>query len=53
MSQFSIERLPNGFYRVFDRRSGLVALFNADGSHRSGDFTSAARLALLAHLRGH
>lgn len=29
-----IERLINGLYRVTDGASGLVGVYNADGSHR-------------------
>ena len=29
-----IERLINGLYRVEDMRSGLVGVYNPDGSHR-------------------
>lgn len=29
-----IERLINGLYRVKDRQSGLVGVYNPDGSHR-------------------
>lgn len=28
--------LPNGFIRIDDRRSGLVALYNQDGTRHSG-----------------
>jgi hypothetical protein len=37
VSSYVIERLPNGFVRVDDRVSGLVGLFNPDGSLHSGD----------------
>lgn len=33
----SIERLPNGYIQVRDRRSGLVGLYTLDGAHYSGD----------------
>lgn len=36
LAQYTVERLPNGFYQVYDRRSGLQQLFNEDGSPRHG-----------------
>lgn len=35
-NRYKLERLPNGYVRVDDRASGLVGLFNTDGSYRSG-----------------
>lgn len=36
-TRYHVEPLPNGLTRVYDRASGLAGLFNADGTHRSGD----------------
>ena len=35
--------LLNGFIRVEDTRSGLVGLYNADGTYRSGDVRNVGR----------
>lgn len=37
MNNLRIERLSNGFYRLFDYASKLSGLYHADGTYRSGD----------------
>jgi hypothetical protein len=54
MFSLSFEILGNGFVRVLDRSSGLVGLYEMDGSYRSGDLRNAGpRVALhVAVARG-
>lgn len=49
MNAFRIELLPNGFWRVYCRASGLVALYNYDGTNRNGGF-AAHDAAIRLHL---
>lgn len=51
MNDFRIELLPNGFWRVYCRASGLVALYNYDGSPRSTTY-AGHNAAIAAHIRG-
>ena len=46
--RYSVERLPNGLIRVFDRASKLSACYYADGSYAHGDLRAATLDALLA-----
>ena len=41
LSHLSIEAMQNGFLRLTDRRAAQSALYNADGSYRSGAPNSA------------
>ena len=34
---YSVSELANGFFEVRDRRSGLIAVLNEDGTYRHGD----------------
>jgi hypothetical protein len=44
--EVTVELLPNGFYRFFDRGSKLQGLYTKDGAHHAGDFRIDAALAL-------
>jgi len=46
VDNFKITRLGNGFIRVDDLASGLVALFDREGGYRSGDLR---RLPVAVH----
>lgn len=46
MTEFRIDHLPNGFTRIFHRRSGLASLWHADGTYRSGDLRQVPRKVL-------
>ena len=37
MNKIRFEKLANGLWRAYDYGSKLTGLYNADGSHRSGD----------------
>ena len=37
--RFHVERLPNGYWRIYDRRTRLGGLFHADGRGHHGDLT--------------
>ena len=45
-----IETLQNGLIRVDHRPSGLVSLYNPDGSHRHGPQSIVAGLLVREHL---
>lgn len=49
-NHYQIELLPNGFIRVYHYGPNWVGLYNADGSHRSGDcdYAGAAVKAWIA-----
>ena len=48
----TVEMLPNGIIRVFDRQASWASLYNADGSPRGGVDTARARKALSVYLAG-
>tara|TARA_Y100000310_G_scaffold242149_1_gene246307 strand:+ start:1858 stop:2079 length:222 start_codon:yes stop_codon:yes gene_type:complete len=35
--KYSVDKLPNGLISILNRESGLKGLYNADGTHKSGD----------------
>ncbi|MCC7360526.1 MAG: hypothetical protein IT317_13675 [Anaerolineales bacterium] len=47
-SQYTVEHVPNGYYRVQDRASGLTCLFDAlSGRWRSGDLFRCSTLTIF------
>jgi hypothetical protein len=52
MHGYAIERLSNNLIRVTHRQSGLVSLFNPDGTRHSGQVKMTRTLAveLLPYL---
>jgi hypothetical protein len=53
MKNLRIERLANGFYRIYDYSTKSASLYNENGSYRSGDFRQPATIVsqLIATLQ--
>lgn len=49
---YSVEKLSNGLIRIRKKDSGLVGLYNSDGSYKSGDLKlSTKKVKKLANLK--